>query len=636
MRNVLIAALLLVASSVALAQTTEFTYQGTLKDNGNPANANYDFEFALFDAPSGGSQVGSTIPKNNLLVTNGVFAVKLDFGSVFPGANRYLEIKVRQTGQPTFTTLSRQLINSAPYSVKTLNADNATNAVNATTATNATQLGGVAASQYVVTTDPRMSDARQASGVNFGTTSLSGTLPVNNGGTGSATKNFVDLSTDQTSIGGNKTFTGNLTFNGNLGVGTAPGVTAPGSILDVAGRSRFRQNTGFTGNALTAGFWLYQNNAAADRAFVGMTDDNNVGFTGNGVASSVLLMNTLTGNVGIGQPSPTFPLTFANTLGNKISLWSNGAASYGFGIQSSLLQVHTDISAADIAFGYGSSSAFTENMRIKGNGNVGIGTSSPLGRLHVVTTNDGTGPLNVPAWDSRHFVIGGTGNSGGLGMSYDQTNNLSYIQTLKPNVAFGNLILQYGGGNVGIGTTAPKSVLHLAGNSGSFAMTFTNAANTVGRRGYRLAFDNDRFTFQQTDDNGNFSANQVSIDQATGNVGIGTITPGATLEVNGYTKLGSDSPSIRTKKLTGTTAPAEGGSVSIPLGLDVSKIVSVSVMAMWSNNADYWVGPGYSFGTVGTHFNWFIAGGTITIVNAPGASAAILSKPIKILITYEQ
>src|SRR5262249_34837346 len=47
-------------------------------------------------------------------------------------------------------------------------------------------------------------------------------------------------------------------------------------------------------------------------------------------------------------------------------------------------------------------------------------------------------------------------------------------------------------GNVGIGTSGPASVLHLNGNSGNFALTFTNQANTSGRRGYRIAFDNDR------------------------------------------------------------------------------------------------------------------------------------------------
>ena len=131
------------------AQTTEFTFQGSLKDNAVAANGNYDFEFALFDALTAGSQIGSTIPRNNVVVTNGIFAVILDFGSTFPGSTRYLEIRVRLAGQPGITVLGpRQLVNSAPYSVKSLNADNAANAANAATATNATNLNNQPPSFY--------------------------------------------------------------------------------------------------------------------------------------------------------------------------------------------------------------------------------------------------------------------------------------------------------------------------------------------------------------------------------------------------------------------------------------------------------------------------------------------------------
>jgi hypothetical protein len=96
--------------------------------------------------------------------------------------------------------------------------------------------------------------------------------------------------------------------------------------------------------------------------------------TGGNQTRMVLDQN---GNVGIGNSNPGFPLSFSAATGDKLSLWSNSSNSYGFGIQSSLLQIHTDIAVADIAFGYGSSSSFTETMRVKGNGNVGIGNSNP-------------------------------------------------------------------------------------------------------------------------------------------------------------------------------------------------------------------------------------------------------------------
>ncbi|MFT3744769.1 MAG: hypothetical protein QM785_10825 [Pyrinomonadaceae bacterium] len=80
------------------AQSTEITYQGQITTSGSPANGNHDFEFALFDALSGGTQVGSTIALTGIAVTNGIFSAKLDFGNQFPGASRFLEIRVRTSG----------------------------------------------------------------------------------------------------------------------------------------------------------------------------------------------------------------------------------------------------------------------------------------------------------------------------------------------------------------------------------------------------------------------------------------------------------------------------------------------------------------------------------------------------------
>ncbi len=55
----LIPLLLLLSATATLAQSTGFTYQGRLQDNGTPANGSYDLQFTLFD--SGGTQIGSPL-----------------------------------------------------------------------------------------------------------------------------------------------------------------------------------------------------------------------------------------------------------------------------------------------------------------------------------------------------------------------------------------------------------------------------------------------------------------------------------------------------------------------------------------------------------------------------------------------
>ena len=122
-------------------QTPTFTYQGRLQDGGTPANGTYDLQFRLFDASSGGNQVGTTLVREDVLVSGGMFSVSLGFGAAaFPGADRFLEIGVRPgTSTGAFTALSPlRPITATPYAVQSLNATNAVNAANATSATNAT------------------------------------------------------------------------------------------------------------------------------------------------------------------------------------------------------------------------------------------------------------------------------------------------------------------------------------------------------------------------------------------------------------------------------------------------------------------------------------------------------------------
>lgn len=127
----------------------------------------------------------------------------------------------------------------------------------------------------------------------------------------------------------------------------------------------------------------------------------------NSLSTNPKLTITTFGNVGIGQTAPGFPLSFADGVGDKISLYGQGTSHYGFGIQPALLQIHSDSSGADIAFGYGSSANFTERMRVKGNGNVGIGTNSPGGPLHINETNGTAAGATIGTLTLQHQNQGG-------------------------------------------------------------------------------------------------------------------------------------------------------------------------------------------------------------------------------------
>jgi hypothetical protein len=103
------------ARSLNAALGSAFTYQGKLKDDSQPANGVYDFQFKLYDALSGGAQVGDSLTKNGVIVTEGLFSVLLDFGAVFDGSALYLEISVRPGGGDYTTLDPRQALTAAPY-----------------------------------------------------------------------------------------------------------------------------------------------------------------------------------------------------------------------------------------------------------------------------------------------------------------------------------------------------------------------------------------------------------------------------------------------------------------------------------------------------------------------------------------
>jgi hypothetical protein len=104
----------------ALAQ--QFSYQGELEQGGSNANGLFDFQFRVFDAELGGTQVGITTQATTQ-VTDGRFSTTIAAAAgTFPGATRWLDIAVRPTGVGAFEQLSpRRRIDPAPYAIRSLN-----------------------------------------------------------------------------------------------------------------------------------------------------------------------------------------------------------------------------------------------------------------------------------------------------------------------------------------------------------------------------------------------------------------------------------------------------------------------------------------------------------------------------------
>lgn len=149
MRTAFLLASLIASTASAQPLTTAFTFQGQVQESGLPAAGTFDIRFRLYDALSGGAQVGPTLCVNDLTVSDGQFTTLLDFGAVFAGSRRYMEMDIRaDSGLPCadttgFTTLGpRSEVTAAP------NAAFALTAAAATTASNTTNLNSQPASFY--------------------------------------------------------------------------------------------------------------------------------------------------------------------------------------------------------------------------------------------------------------------------------------------------------------------------------------------------------------------------------------------------------------------------------------------------------------------------------------------------------
>jgi hypothetical protein len=293
----------------------------------------------------------------------------------------------------------------------------------------------------------------------------------------------------------------------NVGIGTS----APLRTLSVNGIINIQEG-------LAERFFINWNSAQS-RTEIATAGLNSTTFFTN---SAERLRITSTGNVGIGTASPDANLTV------------NGAASFAAG--TALLP--SIARAGDLNTGFwfpaadtiAASTAGGERLRIDSSGNVGIGTSSPVTKLHI--SGSTTPNLRFEQTNSSvvHQFQAALGN---FYLNIDATNSLGGSGFFVQQAGTSVLALS-ASGNLGIGTTTPDANLTVNG-AASFAAG-TALLPSIARAG-----DLNTGMWFPAADTIAFSeggAEAMRID-SSGNVGIGTSSPATKLHVNGTTLFGS-------------------------------------------------------------------------------------------------
>lgn len=382
-------------ASSTFGQSTAFTYQGSLKTDGAAANGTYDFEFALYNAATGGTQSGSTNVRSAVAVAEGVFGVELDFGSQFNGDARFLEIRVKPAAGGSYTTLTpRQTILSTPYAIRSLSATNASNS------SDSSRLGGIVASQYVLTTDSRMTDARTPLAGSGSYIQNSSTLQPGtnfnisgNGTVGATLTGNILRANSQFNLGANRVLFAGAIGNTFVGIDTGNVNTAGNNTF--VGNSAGKLNTLGAGNAFFGSQSGLSTTTGGSNSFFGtLSGRDNVNGEGNS------FFGTNSGDDNIGGTLNTFIGAFAGTDnvdgsdntfvgadsggsgtdGQQITLLG-GLTTHGSNISNSTAigyRARVDINNALVLGSVAGVNSATATV------NVGIGKTAPTERLDVV------------------------------------------------------------------------------------------------------------------------------------------------------------------------------------------------------------------------------------------------------------
>jgi hypothetical protein len=385
--------------------------------------------------------------------------------------------------------------------------------------------------------------------------------------------------------------TGAATFSGNIGVGGGtPSIFTTYSVASFGSLST--TNNSITIASTTTGNGLIEfadgTAAAAYRGYIQYAHTaDSLTF---GTAGSDRLTITSGGNVGIGTSSPRAKLNLeggSTTSINATACWqyigSAAAASYtssnymgvGFGYNNAgnseapafIGFTVTDASASTngaLVFATRSvttATAPTERLRITSAGDVGIGTSSPLGKLQIYgdpesayktytgqgNTGGGDAIINAYRIDSLAYLR--VTDIVSLGDDTNNRGSIIRLMTTDTTGANGNVGEL---GNVGIGTASPYTKLQVDGGNISVLSNSTTSTDGVGDVrnvgfGFKHPNNNVLSALINTTPSGGWGLNLHFNTRASnavmptvpamtisgsGNVGIGTASPtNSTLEV---------------------------------------------------------------------------------------------------------
>ena len=259
--------------------------------------------------------------------------------------------------------------------------------------------------------------------------------------------------------------------------------------------------------------------------------------------------------------SATQDLTLAST-----GLYLN--SSYGSKtFSSSSIHVNCDTSNGDISFLTGNGdAAATTKVKIINNGNVGIGTTSPVGKLHV---ENGDFRIEKDIKATIGFKAH-TSDSTSTALAFRDSNVGVDRMTIDSQ------------GNVGIGTTSPGAKLHIQGTGGLVSTKIENTSSSDASINLKNTLANYAISTQAGSlniiDSTDTTAVRMTITSA-GNVGIGATSPSNLLELRTENDSGGMADIALYSDGTNNTATS-----SIFLGQSLTRRAEITAIRLSSGN----------------------------------------------------